>query len=62
VDHLRQLMRRAVSDPETSTRKADRGLREMREKWDWRFVVPTWAQEFDRLLDRPGTQHCRNSN
>jgi glycosyltransferase involved in cell wall biosynthesis len=53
VDHLRQLMRRAVSDPASSTRKAARGLLDMREKWDWKTIVPTWAREFDRLLERP---------
>ncbi len=52
VDHLRQLMRRAVLDPKSSARKAARGLLDMREKWDWKFVVPTWAREFDRLLER----------
>jgi glycosyltransferase involved in cell wall biosynthesis len=52
VDHLRQLMRRAVCDPNASARKAARGLADMRERWDWRVVVPTWAREFDRLLGR----------
>jgi glycosyltransferase involved in cell wall biosynthesis len=52
VDHLRELMRRAASDPASMARKASRGLADMREKWDWRHVVPTWAREFERLLDR----------
>lgn len=54
VDHLRRLLRRAVTDRGSSARKAARGLLEMREKWDWRTVVPAWAREFDRLLDRSG--------
>jgi len=55
VDHLRQLLRRAIADPEASARKAARGLLDMREKWDWRHVVPAWTREFDRLLERPAT-------
>jgi glycosyltransferase involved in cell wall biosynthesis len=62
VDHLRQIMRRAVSNPESSAHKADRGLQDMREKWDWRFVIPTWAREFDRLLGRRGMQDRRSAN
>ena len=62
VDHLRQLMRRAVSDPASSARKAARGLRDMREKWDWRHVVPAWAREFKRLLDRPDENKNFSSN
>jgi len=62
VDHLRQLMRRAVCDPKSSAGKAARGLRDMREMWDWKFVVPTWAREFDRLLERPGNPTHRTSN
>ena len=62
VDHLRQLMRRAVCDPKASARKAARGLLDMQERWDWKFVIPTWAREFDRLLQRPGNQAHRTSN
>jgi glycosyltransferase involved in cell wall biosynthesis len=51
VEHLRQLLRRAVTDPPSSSRKAARGLADMREKWDWKFVIPTWTKEFERLLD-----------
>ncbi len=53
VDHLRQLMRRAVSDPGSSAIKAAHGLADMREKWGWRKIVPAWVREFDRLLGRP---------
>lgn len=53
VDHLRQLLRGAVNDRPSAACKAARGLRDMRQKWDWRFVIPAWAREFDRLLDRP---------
>jgi glycosyltransferase involved in cell wall biosynthesis len=62
VEHLRQLLRRAVSDPEASARKAARGLLDMREKWDWRMVVPAWVREFDRLLERPATHQQRTAN
>ena len=53
VDHLRRLMRRAFSKPALAARKASRGLADMRAKWDWRHVVPHWAREFERLLNRP---------
>jgi len=62
VDHLRQLLRRAVTDPAAAARKAARGLADMREKWDWKFVIPTWAKEFDRLLEGRATQTNLNSN
>ena len=62
VEHLRKLMRRAVSEPDLARRKAARGLADMREKWDWRHVVPTWAREFERLLDRPQSQENIHSN
>jgi glycosyltransferase involved in cell wall biosynthesis len=62
VDHLRQLMRRAVVDPKSSARKAARGLLDMQEKWDWKFVVATWAREFERLLERSGNQRHGTSN
>jgi glycosyltransferase involved in cell wall biosynthesis len=62
ADNLRQLLRRAVSDRDSSKRKAARGLLDMREKWDWRQVVPKWAREFDRLLDRPDSQAYLPSN
>jgi glycosyltransferase involved in cell wall biosynthesis len=62
VDHLRRLLRRAVTDRHSSARKAARGLLDMREKWDWRAVVPAWAREFDRLLDRPGSPPQPTSN
>ncbi len=62
VDHLRQLMRRAVCDIKSSARKAARGLLDMQEKWDWKFIVPTWAREFERLLERSENQRHRTSN
>jgi glycosyltransferase involved in cell wall biosynthesis len=62
VGHLRQLMRRVVNDPEAARRKAARGLADMREKWDWRHIVPLWAKEFSRLLDRPVEQRGPAAN
>jgi len=62
VEHLRQLMRSAVSDRDSSARKAARGLADMREKWDWRGVVQSWAREFDRLLERAGSQEKLTSH
>jgi hypothetical protein len=62
VDHLRQLMRKAVRDPDASARKAARGLADMREKWDWRFVVPSWARAFERLLDRRASPEYATTN
>jgi glycosyltransferase involved in cell wall biosynthesis len=62
VEHLRKLMRRAVSEPDLARRKAARGLADMREKWDWRHIVPTWAREFERLLDRPQSRKNIHSN
>ena len=62
VEHLRQIMRRMVSNAATSARKAERGLLDMREKWDWQIVVPTWAREFERLLESQGAQSEGNSN
>jgi glycosyltransferase involved in cell wall biosynthesis len=62
VEHLRELMRRAVSKPELLAHKADRGLQDMRGKWDWRFVVPIWAREFDRLLAHGKMHDSRNAN
>ncbi len=56
VDHLRQLLRRAVTDREASERKAARGLRDMAEKWDWRVVIPVWVQAFERLLNHSASQ------
>jgi len=55
VDHLRRLLRFALSHRAESARKAERGLADMREKWDWRIVVPHWVREFERLLGRPVT-------
>lgn len=57
VDDLRRLMRGAFSKPALTGRKAARGLADMREKWDWRHVVPTWAREFERLLDREASNN-----
>jgi len=51
IEHLRQLMRRAVSNPAEARGRGQQGRRDMVTNWDWSVTAPLWVNEFRRLLD-----------
>jgi len=51
IEHLRELMRRAVSNPAEARERGQQGRRDMVTNWDWSVTAPLWVNEFRRLLD-----------
>jgi glycosyltransferase involved in cell wall biosynthesis len=50
VDHLRKQMREVFSSPEETARRAERGRRDVTERFEWPVVGRRWSAEFQRLL------------
>ena len=51
VEHLRQLMRRVVSQRAEAQQRARQGRRDMVAHWDWSITAPLWVDEFRRLVE-----------
>lgn len=51
VDHLRQLMRRVVSQRAEAQQRARQGREDMVAQWDWSITARLWVDEFRRLLE-----------
>lgn len=51
LDHLRHLMRQAVTDPASARAKAGQGRREILQQWDWERVRPLWTDAFMTFLE-----------
>jgi glycosyltransferase involved in cell wall biosynthesis len=50
VEHLRKQMREVFSNRAEAARRAERGRREVTERFNWPTVGRRWATEFQRLL------------
>jgi glycosyltransferase involved in cell wall biosynthesis len=50
VDHLRQLLRQIVSDPESTRLRAQQGRRDAVSLWDWDVVLREWISAFRHLV------------